>query len=325
MSHSTPRGSQKASRKASPTVQAARRRRLPGFTLVELLVVIAIIGILVALLLPAVQAAREAARRTQCQNNLKQMGLATLNHAETRGETLPLACPGDGRPGLFTHLLPFLEEQANYDQIDLDGTAHHNPNPDQNPVRFREIAVYICPSYPPPTVIFSATAGAYQLGALTTYQGVGGAIIENDQEVVASQYGPMPFNGAFAWGKAQRIGEVSDGLSQTLLFGEFVHRDIVAGEFVDPPGNVRPWITADNQTLGTYSFRVCELPPNTDVERIADGVPFNHLPMGSHHQGITYFARGDGSVHSISNGIDLQAYQALATASGDDVVLGDAT
>lgn len=296
-----------------------------AFTLVELLVVIAIIGVLVALLLPAVQAAREAARRTQCQNNLRQMGLAILNHAETYEETLPVGAPGDGRPGLFTYMLAFLEERATLQQIDLDGTAHLNPSIQQNPVRYQEIPAYLCPSFPPPTVILSATAGEYQLGALTTYQGIGGALIAEGQEVVTSQYGDMPLNGAFAWGEAKRLREVSDGLSQTLLVGEFVHRDFVAGVFVDPPGNVRPWITADNQSFGSYSFRVCELPPNTPVERVADGVPFNHLPMGSHHEAVTYFARGDGSVHAISDGVDLQAYQALATASGDDVVLEDAS
>src|SRR3954465_14817138 len=100
----------------------SRSRR--GFTLVELLVVIAIIGILVALLLPAVQAAREAARRSQCINNLKQMTFGTINCADTFKGTLPPGVglfPGDGRPGnqigdggLLLHILPFIEQTNLY-------------------------------------------------------------------------------------------------------------------------------------------------------------------------------------------------------------------
>ena len=119
----------------------SNRSRGRGFTLVELLVVIAIIGILVALLLPAIQAAREAARRVQCTNNMKQIGLAILNY-ESNKKQLPLAytpyytgpykvglCPGTTKPGplasstpvhhfVLTFILPYLEQQALYDGID---------------------------------------------------------------------------------------------------------------------------------------------------------------------------------------------------------------
>src|SRR5262245_8373889 len=90
-----------------------RRRVNRGFTLVELLVVIAIIGILVALLLPAVQAAREAARRTQCSNNLKQMGLAVHNFHDTYTGLPPLSS-GNGYASLWVHLMPFAEQQNTY-------------------------------------------------------------------------------------------------------------------------------------------------------------------------------------------------------------------
>src|SRR6187455_241353 len=97
-------------------------RSRTGFTLVELLVVIAIIGILVALLLPAVQSAREAGRRSQCQNNLKQIGLAIHNFHDTKNHlpssTRPLS-GGTVRHGVFVYLLPFIEQKGLWDQYDL--------------------------------------------------------------------------------------------------------------------------------------------------------------------------------------------------------------
>jgi prepilin-type N-terminal cleavage/methylation domain-containing protein len=99
-------------------------RRRSGFTLVELLVVIAIIGILVALLLPAVQAAREAARRTECINNLKQIGLAFHNFHDTRRGMPPLTT-GNARPAFFQMIMPFAEQQNTYELLNGgDSTAN---------------------------------------------------------------------------------------------------------------------------------------------------------------------------------------------------------
>ena len=100
------------------------RTRHHGFTLVELLVVIAIIGILIAMLLPAVQAAREAARRMQCSNNLKQMGLGMHNYASANKDFFPTGNTGEmyrWKPGLFSLLLPYIEHQALYDSLDMTG------------------------------------------------------------------------------------------------------------------------------------------------------------------------------------------------------------
>src|SRR4051812_45809590 len=110
---------------AKARLAAARKRKRIAFTLVELLVVIAIIGILVALLLPAIQAAREAARRSQCINNLKQIGVAVVNYEQSNKYLPPGACwePGVRFGGsVFLHLLPYLEEAPLYQVIDIRST-----------------------------------------------------------------------------------------------------------------------------------------------------------------------------------------------------------
>ena len=100
------------------------RRKQAAFTLVELLVVIAIIGTLVALLLPAVQSAREAARRTQCSNNLRQMGLAMHTYASTYQERFPPGSRGKGIHGFFSIILPYIEQKAVYDRLTIRLTTH---------------------------------------------------------------------------------------------------------------------------------------------------------------------------------------------------------
>mgnify|MGYP001228722508 CR=1 FL=1 len=113
-----------------------------AFTLVELLVVIAIIGVLVALLLPAVQAAREAARRSQCVNNLRQIGLAVQNYESQSGK-VPAACYQDETPTWLVLILPFMEQQAIYDSWDLEAKWHW---PQNQLARESPIPGYLCPS-----------------------------------------------------------------------------------------------------------------------------------------------------------------------------------
>ncbi len=289
--------------------QASVRKPRSGFTLVELLVVITIIGILIALLLPAVQSAREAARRLQCGNNLKQIGLAMHHYMAASGEYFPPGSPGVEQHGLFTHILPFLEQMTIYEQIDLNGSTFAEPH------RYTPIAVYKCPSYPGADVVRDKANG-YKNGASCTYQGVGG-VVRQGEETTAAAGGDIPHNGLFGWATVRRVAGVIDGLSNTLAMGEYVQRD-TDGEFGDFPGNVRPWILGASAGNASYTFRVAEHPINAKLHRIKDGIPFNYLPLGSFHPGGASFLVADGSVRFLSESMDMETYQSLSTCNGSE-------
>ncbi len=313
-----------------------------AFTLVELLVVIAIIGVLVALLLPAVQAAREAARRVQCSNNLHQMGLAVQNYMSTKRE-LPM---GYGRvledttdtrrsfvkPGLFSDILPYMEQQAAFNLQDRD-FYNSSVTYFSDPARDHLIETYSCPSWPFDRVNSTAPPNfEYRLGALVHYAGVAGAIRPGETTIQSGE-GLIPDNGAFTMqkagpgkfdppiGRARGIGEITDGQSNTLLIGEFVHVNCQFQQIVpeDVPGNVRPWYVGGFADV-PYAMKVVENAPNICVHRQNTPVPLNHLPLGSYHPGVIQTAHIDGSVHVLSDDIDLVTYRALATCNGEEVV-----
>jgi prepilin-type N-terminal cleavage/methylation domain-containing protein/prepilin-type processing-associated H-X9-DG protein len=223
-----------------------RTRRSLGFTLVELLVVIAIIGILVALLLPAIQAAREAARRTQCTNKMKQLGLAVLNYESAR-KTLPLAytpsytggqasgaCGSSGTYNnapnnmeshfVLSFILPYMEQQAIYDRIDFKRDWYDTTNPNSKGYVNRDAASvdipdFLCPSTDdrPGTfttdyfVIVDINDANYcndvEGGAKLTNQ-------KRSREKLASMLTDLP----------NPIRKVSDGMSKTIMLIESVGR-----------------------------------------------------------------------------------------------------
>lgn len=309
-------------------------RKQSGFTLVELLVVIAIIGVLVALLLPAVQSARAAARRTQCANQMKQMALSLQNYESTykrfpAGATDGPA-PGDTdahQPGMFGYILQFLEGNSLFDTMLLE-----QPWNSKQEARWVEVPTYICPEWPHPRVYPDGTTDLFHKeGAICTYQGNGGVWIADEarfwvankakyyKEEGTGKHGHMPYNGMFEWGKGRKIREVTDGLSNTYALLEFVHHDQKSGSYDTPPGNVRPWIFGGNDSGSAYCFKVLDWLPNSPVDRTAHQVKFMYLPMGSFHTGGINVALADGSVDFLSDDIAQNVYEAFGTINGGDV------
>ena len=205
------------------------RRRPSGFTLVELLVVIAIIGILIALLLPAVQSAREAARRTQCMNNLKQVALACHNYhdvhkwlppgaqwdpADSKGETPTTS--NNFRPNWIVLVLPFMEQQATFNAFDRTKYLNHNVN---MLARSTTIPALLCPT--------DASQQKVKFSAAPTMEGENWArnnYAANGTLHSAGQWAQWQSNpnygGVMTINTSLRLGDIGDGTTNTLLIGE---------------------------------------------------------------------------------------------------------
>ena len=203
--------------------------RTIGFTLVELLVVIAIIGALVALLLPAVQAARESARRTGCQNNLHQIGIALQSHHESL-QTLPIGCvdcqiPSPARPPKFTawqtSLLAYLEQGSLWEQYDPTLPAYAPAN---RPAIAVVLPGFLCPSTSKETV--ASRYALWRGAAFSDYGGLYGVEGPGNEEpeLAATQTLRREFLGLLVYGKPVAFRSVTDGSSHTAAVGEMTLR-----------------------------------------------------------------------------------------------------
>ncbi|MFN0052961.1 MAG: DUF1559 domain-containing protein [Planctomycetales bacterium] len=296
--------------------------RRGGFTLIELLVVIAIISVLIALLLPAVQQAREAARRTQCKNNLRQIGIA-LHSYHDQYSTLPPGWIGmtNGVPDIFgsngwgwgAKILPQIEQGPVYNAINFSLSV---ADPLHSGLRTTKIPSYRCPSDvgSGEWTINSESGVPLAKLANANYAGVFG-VSEIDDCVTGTAADwpfPTPYpqcggEGVFYHNSITRFADMIDGASNTFLVGEHL---------TDERPNPR-W----------YSTWAGVIPGGEDalvrIVGTADHTPnhpSNHIDdFGSYHTGGAQFLLGDGSARFISDNIDLRTYQSLATRAKGDI------
>ena len=305
-------------------MQASSFRR-HGFTLVELLVVIAIIGILVALLLPAVQSAREASRRSACLNNLKQVALAIHNYHDSH-LLLPPGAISTNETSWHVHVLPYLERQNLYDQFTFAAGAYTaSPVNQRVGVSLQPVKAYLCPSSvyqkmvltpaPPHQPLAGEILSGNQIPYTTHYYGILGARGKNpvtnlNYDTAGScGHGDQAITGVFGKNSKYRLSDVIDGTSQTFLIGEISWGNGKLGT------RYRSWMR------GTDSGTDCWIAGARNVVNSINtpGVDtFNDIAFGSMHTRGTHFAFCDASARFVRDNVDLSVYRSTATRNGGE-------
>jgi prepilin-type N-terminal cleavage/methylation domain-containing protein len=291
-----------------------------GFTLIELLVVIAIIGILMGLLVPAVQKVREAADLVSCKNNLKQIGLAMHNHHDTVGRFPvgyydPTLWPQlDNGPGWGwgAFLLPFVEQDNLYRQINFNLDVG---DPANAAIRTTYLKIYHCPA-DDKTGTFTITDGGSN-----SWQLAWGSYVACNGNDGVDDFTTPPHTGPFLRAVVGfRVADITDGLSNTMFVGDRTSRLSYSTWVGGPTGALNPFFQAPGNFGAEVTLVMCHAGPtgpNTPGVFDADST------SSPHRTGVP-FVFGDGSVHYLSNGIDITVWMALATrAGGEPLSQGD--
>jgi prepilin-type N-terminal cleavage/methylation domain-containing protein/prepilin-type processing-associated H-X9-DG protein len=314
-------------------VNTPRFKRNLGFTLIELLVVIAIIGVLIALLLPAVQMARESARRSSCTNNMKQIGLALMNYAEAH-RVYPPGWDTHGA-GWTAHILPYMEHAALYDSINFvetgpGGAANWDTDGSTNQKACETvIATFRCPSL---AIDQHMNYNGIEARVPASYRGNGGSIAASDDpSTLVPPYtdafdGPQNHNGLFDSCSSYRPRDVADGLSKTIIVGESpTDPDFTKdGQGMDFWYIGSPQIDPCNCQTNVSSTEYTEYVGSTVVHmNVRWTLPGTHgtlmeMSFGSWHPQGANFLMADGSVQYLSENMDLKIYQALSTRDGKE-------
>ena len=332
--------------------------RRSGFTLIELLVVIAIIAILIGLLLPAVQKVREAANKSKCQNNLKQMGVALHNYHSTYGN-FPAGGYGtqnnlDTGFSFFVHLLPQLEQQQIFGRLQFTGTgvgwvgpAGSIGNQNGQVISGVRLPYLLCPSSSIQP-IFRTYVQTIQL-MCPQYQGISGADDGNGFVNAPNRLKPCCSQSGTATGvissgglltplRPRKITDCADGTTNTIIIGEISG---MGADLVGTPLGINGFlgwqagslsnIEVDNWNTavdGALYHRVLNLttikyPPNSNRSIANPGVHNNmgsNNPILSDHPGGSQVLRADGAVNFMSHNIDLLTLRRLATRDDGEVV-----
>jgi prepilin-type N-terminal cleavage/methylation domain-containing protein len=301
-----------------------RSRKRAGFTLVELLVVIAIIGVLVALLLPAVQAAREAARRTQCANNLKQIGIAMHNYHDTF-QKFPFGWSDRGA-GWTTMILPYIEQKNVYDTLGFNEADNWDSanTPNQRACgtyfnTFRCPSMAVIPKY--------ITNQSIPNRVPASYRGVASSTADSDDastSKVGRSMENIDLEGIFFMCSHVRMAEVADGTSNTFMVGESRFDTFVQdGNEMDFWYIGSPQIDPCSCLGGSGGTEFSEFCGSTGVPFNARAVPstsgyVKELSFSSLHPNGAQFVLADASVRFVPFTVNQQTYQALGSRNNGE-------
>jgi prepilin-type N-terminal cleavage/methylation domain-containing protein/prepilin-type processing-associated H-X9-DG protein len=328
-------------------------RKRDGFTLVELLVVIAIIGVLVALLLPAVQTAREAARRMQCGNNLRQLALAYHNYENTFKVLPPgTMAPGSHGPTAFVMILPQVEQGTLFSALAAVGfgsnAVYWMDSPTAGTAKIRPmlnghmVSAYRCPSTPMPKWRDVSAVEPARL-MVAAYVNIAGSNIHDSTDHNGPNGGHCSAGGVITGNFPRRFAEISDGTSNTLMLSE--QSNWVAGQkgvFRTSFSASGPWMGSKNpripagdgtwsitgvhagspgpQDMRAYAFTTIRDAPNPKGTAAYMNEVMCNTPLASAHPNGVQGAFADGSVRMITDTINLLTLKYLADRDDGNAV-----